>query len=421
MRPHHLDEVVGQQRILGPQGPLRAIIEKDAYRALLFWGPPGTGKTTIGRIIAERSKARFVQLSATLVGVKEVRALLENSRFRLKSEGRRDLLFLDEIHRFNKAQQDILLSFLEEGSIIFIGATTENPSFALNAALLSRCQLFRFESLSSSDVGDLVRHAIGSGRGLGGAVEVESDAVDAIVGLSDGDGRRALTTLELASSISNDGKIDVALVRQAVQSKGLRFDRDGDDHYDLISALHKSIRNSDPDATLYWLARLLESGEDPRFISRRLIRMASEDIGLADPRSLEQAIAAHEAVQAIGMPECNLALAQAAVYMACVPKSNALTVGLSDASRDVTERPVEEVPLHLRNAPTELMRRMGYAEGYKYAHDYEGAVTDMACLPEALRGRKYYRPTQRGLEQRIAQHLERNRDLRASRDGGDAS
>jgi len=409
MRPETIDDVVGQPKILGDRGPLRAVIERDAYRALLFWGPPGTGKTTVGRIVAARSGARFVHLSAALAGVKDVRGALEASQFRLRTEGARDLLFLDEIHRFNKAQQDVLLSFLEEGSVIFIGATTENPSFALNSALLSRCQLFRFEPLAPPQIRVLVERAATDPRGLAGAYTVEADAVDALVGLSDGDGRRALTTLETAASIAPDGRLDGDLIRRAVQRKGLRYDRAGDDHYDLISALHKSIRNSDPDAALYWLARMLEGGEDPRFVARRLLRIASEDVGLADPRALEQAAAASRTVEVVGLPECDLALAQAAIYLACAPKSNALYVGMGQAYDDVRDRPAEEVPLHLRNAPTRLMKELGYGRGYQYAHDVEGGVAAMECLPASLRGRRYYAPTERGFEARIAARL---RELR---------
>ncbi len=406
MRPETIDQVVGQPKILGPGGPLRAVIEREAYRAFLFWGPPGTGKTTVGRIIAVRSKARFVQRSAALTGVKDVRQTLEASQFRFRTEGARDLLFLDEIHRFNKAQQDVLLSFLEEGSVIFVGATTENPSFALNAALLSRCQLFRFEPLGDIAIRELIDRALGDPQGLSGQLTLDEAAIDALVGLSDGDGRRALTTLELATSIADGGTIGIDVIRRAVQRKGLRYDRAGDEHYDLISALHKSVRNSDPDATLYWMARILEGGEDPRFIARRLIRMASEDVGLADPRGLEQAIAASRAVEAVGLPEGDLALAQAAVYLACAPKSNALYVGMGEAYHDVRERPTAEVPLHLRNAPTRLMKGLGYGDGYRYAHDCEDGVASMPCLPEELLSRRYYRPTNRGFEERVAARLE---------------
>jgi putative ATPase len=410
MRPGDLDEIVGQEEILGLAGPLRALIEGESYRALLFWGPPGTGKTTLGRIIAKRSGARFVHFSAALIGVTEVRRALEASRLRTQTEGKRDLLFLDEIHRFNKAQQDVLLSFLEEGSVIFIGATTENPSFALNAALLSRCQLFCFHALEEDAIHALVRRALRHPSGLSEAFELTPGALDALVSSADGDARRALTTLELAASIASRDEIDADLVQTAVQRKGLRYDRAGEEHYNLISAFHKSIRNSDPDAALYWLARILEGGEDPRFVARRLIRMASEDVGLADPRGLEQAVAGWYAVQAVGLPECDLALAQVAVYLACAAKSNALYNGLQEARNDVHERPTEAVPLHLRNAPTKLMKALGYGAGYQYAHDFEGGIAPMQCLPSSLEGRRYFRPTGRGFERHVAARLKRWRE-----------
>ncbi len=411
LRPRDLDEVVGQRHLLGPNGPLRALIEKGAFHALIFWGPPGTGKTTVGRIIAKRVGAKFVWLSASLVGTAEVRKVLESSRELWRKAGKRDLLFLDEIHRFNRSQQDVLLPYLEEGSIYFIGATTENPSFVLRPALLSRAQLFVFEPLGEEDLRELLRRALVDERGFGGRVRLAPEVEDLFIRYADGDARRLLSALETVVLAYGEGEITLEAAERALGRKAPRYDRAGEEHYNLISALHKSIRNSDVDAALYWLARMLESGEDPRYIARRLIRIATEDIGLADPNALRVAVAAAQAVEYVGMPEADLALAEAAAYLALVPKSNALYAGFEEAKADVQRTVNEPVPLHLRNPVTETMRDLGYGQGYRYAHDYPGGVAPMESLPPSLAGKEYYHPKEAGWERKIRARLDELRRI----------
>ncbi|MCF7875803.1 replication-associated recombination protein A [Candidatus Bipolaricaulota bacterium] len=408
VRPRSLDEVIGQDELLGQSGPLGSLIRDGEARALVFWGPPGTGKTTVGLIIADYDDSKFIHFSAATAGVKEVRKALKQSREKFRRTNKRDLLFIDEIHRFNKAQQDVLLPFLEEGSVKFIGATTENPSFELNSAILSRCQVFVFEKLEHDQVIRLAKNALESDRGLEGEYGVTNEALETIASFSDGDARRALNLIELSSKLVDSGaKIDNSIVESAAQRKSLDYDKGGEEHYNIISALHKTIRNSSPDASLYWLGRMLEGGEDPVFIARRLVRIASEDVGLANSQALQVTVAAKEAVELIGKPECDLALAQAVIYLSLAPKSNAIYKAYSKAKKDVEESENQPVPKELRNAPTDLMRDEGYGEGYQYAHNLEEKTANLQVFPDNLEGSRYYFPTESGEEERMKELMEK--------------
>ena len=416
MRPRTLDEFVGQEHLLAPGKALRLQLETDDTTSMILWGPPGVGKTTLAKIIAHTTKATFIEFSAVVSGIKEIKQVMAEAD-QAASAGMRTILFIDEIHRFNRSQQDAFLPYVERGAIRLIGATTENPSFELNAALLSRCRVYVLEALSDEQIVALLQRAlIDKERGLGGfGITSPEDAFNVIAGYSNGDVRRAYNVLEAAvrlAASAGQSSLDGHLIADAVQQKTLLYDKSGEEHYNLISALHKSIRNSDPDAALYWLARMLRSGEDPMYLARRLVRMASEDIGLAAPEALNLTLSARDSMDFLGSPEGDLALAQAAVYLALAPKSNALYTAYGTVTRDVEQTRAEPVPLHLRNAPTRLMEALDYGKGYRYAHDERGAVSDMDCLPPGLIGRKYYQPTDRGREKMLQQRMEEIEQLR---------
>ena len=409
VRPRTLDEFVGQEALVGPGRPLRTAIEQDRLHSIILWGPPGTGKTTLARLIATVTRARFVAFSAVLSGIKEIRTVMAEAEEARRRTGRRTLLFIDEIHRFNKAQQDAFLPRVEAGDIVLIGATTENPSFEVNSALLSRSKVYVLKSLEPSDIVTILRRALTDRERGFGALELpaDDDALTAIARYANGDARIALNLLEMLARDVDRRPITLERVSEAAQSRALLYDKSGEEHFNLISALHKSMRNSDPDAAVYWLARMLEAGEDPLYIARRLVRFASEDVGNADPQALTLAIAAKDAVHFMGMPEGNTALAQAAIYLAVAAKSNAVYRAYLEAAEAAVKEVAEPVPLHLRNAPTKLMKSLEYGKGYEYAHDREeGIARDMECLPPAHRGRRFYQPVERGLEARIKQRLE---------------
>ncbi len=409
LRPQTLDEFVGQTHLLGEGKVLRRLIESDRITSMIFWGPPGVGKTTLARVIANRTNAAFINFSAVTSGIKEIRTVMQQAENN-RRYGEKTIVFVDEIHRFNKAQQDAFLPFVEKGSIILIGATTENPSFEINGALLSRCKVFVLQGLKTEDLTILLTRALSDSRGFGKQkVNILPDMLEMIAEFANGDARSALSTLEMVilNGEENDGCVTVTTetLEQCISKKSLLYDKKGEEHYNLISALHKSMRNSDPDAAIYWLTRMLEAGEDPLYVARRIIRFASEDVGLADPRALEISVAVYQACHFIGMPECTVHLTQAVVYLSLAPKSNALYIAYNRAKEDALSQLAEPVPLVIRNAPTKLMKELEYGKGYQYAHDTADKLTHMQCLPDSLVGREYYCPTDQGLEERFKTRL----------------
>ena len=410
LRPTSIDEIVGQDHLLGKGKILRNLIEGDKIPSMIFWGPPGVGKTTIAKVIANMTKADFITFSAVTSGIKEIKTVMEEAE-KNRLFGGKTIVFVDEIHRFNKAQQDAFLPFVEKGSIILVGATTENPSFEINNALLSRCKVFVLNPLTVDDIASLLKKAISDKRGFGGMkIKASKQVLETIATFSNGDARGALSTLEMVvlNGDRQDDTITVSkeIVEQVTSKKSFLYDKKGEEHYNLISALHKSMRNSDPDAAVYWLARMLEAGEDPLYIARRVVRFASEDVGLADPRALDVAVAAYQACHFIGVPECNVSLTEAVVYMAMSPKSNAMEVAYNRAAEDARKMIDEPVPLVIRNAPTKLMKELGYGDGYIYAHDTKEKISSMQCLPDSLLGKEYFTPGNQGLEAKYKARLE---------------
>jgi putative ATPase len=423
MRPRSLDELMGQEHLVGPGKPLRVQIERDDASSMIFWGPPGVGKTTLAKIVAETTKATFIEFSAVTSGIKEIKQVMADAAKAAEMRSR-TILFIDEIHRFNKAQQDAFLPYVERGTIRLIGATTENPSFEIISALLSRCRVYVLEPLKEEQIVTLLKRALADReRGLGTQeLTADDEALELIAGYSSGDCRSAYNTLEVAAQLATaEGPkhITKAVATEAAQRRVLMYDKAGEEHFNLISALHKSVRNSDPDAALYWLGRMLAGGEDPLYLARRIVRMAIEDIGLAAPEALNLCLSAKETYDFLGSPEGELALAEAVVYLALAPKSNAVYTAFGAVQEDIEHARQEPVPLHLRNAPTRLMKELGYAEGYRYAHDEENKVADMDCLPDSLKGRRWYHPTQEGREKQLAQRLEERRRIRAGKQAND--